>query len=106
MAPLAALTMASLLFVYTRTSIRAAKLNAQRHREADGGQISWHKESLRRHGQLEKVEDNRGTLKEALWEYVPGGKRREVKGMEGEAKAPLERSDNDRELRSILGKKD
>lgn len=23
------------------------------HREADGGQISWHNESLRRHGKLE-----------------------------------------------------
>ena len=49
MAPLAALTVACLLFVYARTSIRAAKLNAKKHREADGGQISWHKESLRRH---------------------------------------------------------
>lgn len=45
--------MAGLLFVYTRTSIRAAKHNAQMHREADGGQINWHNESLRRHGKLE-----------------------------------------------------
>ncbi len=45
--------MACLLFVYARTSIHAAKRNAQKHREADGGQISWHNESLRRHGQLE-----------------------------------------------------
>lgn len=45
--------MATILFVYARTSIKAAKKNAQQHREADGGQISWHNESLRRHGRLE-----------------------------------------------------
>jgi hypothetical protein len=44
--------MAGLLFVYTRTSITAAKRNAQQHREADGGQINWHNETLRRHGKL------------------------------------------------------
>lgn len=103
MAPLAALTMASLLFVYTRTSIRAAKLNAQKHREADGGQISWHKESLRRHGQLEKVEDNRGTLKEALANDF----RRKKKDKVDTHEAPhVERSDNDQELRKITGKRD
>ncbi|MCJ1340094.1 hypothetical protein MMC09_005388 [Bachmanniomyces sp. S44760] len=52
--PVAAFTMACLLFVYARASIPAAKRNAQRHREADGGQISWRNESLRRHGALEK----------------------------------------------------
>ncbi|SLM40931.1 hypothetical protein LPUS_11789 [Lasallia pustulata] len=56
-APIAALTMASLLYVYSRTSIRAAKRNAQKHREADGGQISWRNESLRRHGALERPVD-------------------------------------------------
>ena len=40
-APLVAFTMAGLLFIYTRSSIHAAKRNAERHREADGGQISW-----------------------------------------------------------------
>lgn len=103
MAPLAALTMAGILFFYARTSIRAAKLNAQRHREADGGQISWHKESLRRHGQLEKVEDDRGTLKQALLADI--GRKKRPRGQE-EEKAPLERSDNDQELRKITGKKD
>jgi len=64
-APLAAITMAGILFVYARTSIHAARLNAQRHREADGGQINWRNESMRRHGQLEKIDE--GTLlKEAL----------------------------------------
>lgn len=45
--------MATLLFVYARSSINAAKRNAQRHREADGGQINWNNENLRRHGMLE-----------------------------------------------------
>lgn len=44
--------MATILFVYARTSIQAAKKNAQQHREADGGQINWHNESRRRHGML------------------------------------------------------
>jgi len=52
--PIVAFTMATLLFVYTRSSIYAAKKNAKRHREADGGQISWRNESQRRHGVLER----------------------------------------------------
>ncbi|EKG21864.1 hypothetical protein MPH_00784 [Macrophomina phaseolina MS6] len=66
MAPLAAFTMAGLLFLYTRTSIRAAKLNAQKHREADGGQISWKNESRRRHGQADQVSET-SLLREALF---------------------------------------
>ena len=54
--PIIALTMASLLFVYSRSSIYAAKRNAERHRMADGGQISWRNESKRRHGVLDKPE--------------------------------------------------
>jgi hypothetical protein len=57
--------MACILFFYTRTSIQAARLNAQKHREADGGQLNWRNESLRRHGQLEKVGD-RSLIKEAF----------------------------------------
>ncbi|TGO09421.1 hypothetical protein BTUL_0166g00190 [Botrytis tulipae] len=73
-APLAAATMALLLFTYTRTSIRAAKQNAQKHREADGGQIDWANESLRRHGQLDApveqttVKQLLGTAKDNLEE--------------------------------------
>lgn len=103
MAPLAALTMAGLLFVYARTSIRAAKLNAQKHREADGGQISWHKESLRRHGQMDRIDDDKGTFSEALLGDIR--KKKQPKADEN-AKAPVERSDNDAELRKITGKKD
>lgn len=57
--------MACLLFVYSRTSIHAARLNAQKHRQADGGQLNWRNESLRRHGQLDRIDD-RSLLKEAL----------------------------------------
>ncbi|RDW60878.1 hypothetical protein BP6252_12261 [Coleophoma cylindrospora] len=59
--PLAAFCMAGILFVYTRSSIQAAKQNAKKHREADGGQISWHNENLRRHGILEPPV-NQGTI--------------------------------------------
>ena len=103
MAPLAALTMAGLLFVYARTSIRAAKLNAKRHREADGGQISWHKESMRRHGQIERLDDDKGTFSEALMGDIRKKKQRKV---DENQNVPVERSDNDVELRKIMGKKD
>jgi hypothetical protein len=113
MAPLAAFTMAGLLFVYARTSIRAAKLNAQKHREADGGQINWHKESMRRHGTLERLDDDRGTFKDALMGDVSGKSRKEKRAEEKEkaeqaerVKGKMERSENDRELRGLLGKRD
>lgn len=59
-APIAALVMAGILYTYSVTSIRAAKRNAQLHREADGGQVDMRRESLRRHGVLDKVEGTRG----------------------------------------------
>jgi hypothetical protein len=105
MAPLAAITMAGLLFVYARTSIRAAKLNAQKHREADGGQISWHKESMRRHGTLERLDDDRSTFKEALMGDVKKVRKERQEGVSAAEKGDIERSDNDRELRGILGKR-
>jgi len=58
-APIAALVMAGLLYTYSVTSIRAAKRNAKLHREADGGQLDMRRESLRRHGVLDKVEGTR-----------------------------------------------
>jgi len=104
MAPLAALTMAGLLFVYARTSIRAAKLNAQKHREADGGQISWHKESMRRHGQLERVDNDRSTLKEAFMADLSRKKKEKV--ADDDVKPKTERSADEDRLRKMLGKKD
>ncbi|KAF2013768.1 hypothetical protein BU24DRAFT_246474 [Aaosphaeria arxii CBS 175.79] len=109
MAPLAAFTMAGLLFVYSRTSIRAAKLNAQKHREADGGQISWHNESRRRHGQLDKVENDRTTFKEALLADVKRkgkAKKDNKQDHEHEIEGRAERSSEEAELRKMMGKKD
>lgn len=104
MAPLAAFTMAGILFVYARTSIRAAKLNAQKHREADGGQISWHKESLRRHGQLDRVDDDRSTLKEALVGSFTRDKTKKTSENAEEKRKGY--SKDEEELRRIIGKKD
>ncbi|TVY31777.1 hypothetical protein LSUB1_G008071, partial [Lachnellula subtilissima] len=71
--------MATLLFVYARLSIQAAKRNAQKHREADGGQISWHNESLRRHGKLDAPEDQ-GTVSQ----LVGAARDKDVKWEEAE----------------------
>lgn len=57
MAPLAAFTMATLLFAYTRSSIRAAKLSVEKHKEQGGGKVNWAIESRRQHGQIEKISD-------------------------------------------------
>ena len=64
--------MGCILFVYSRTSIQAAKRNAQKHREADGGQISWRNESLRRHGVLEPPEEQ-GAVRQLLLGGRPKG---------------------------------
>ncbi|OJD33556.1 uncharacterized protein BKCO1_2900047 [Diplodia corticola] len=89
MAPLAAITMAGLLFVYTRTSIRAAKLNAQKHREADGGQISWKNESLRRHHQTDQVSES-SLLREALFSKEKVKSSREAQASSGDKSADEE----------------
>jgi hypothetical protein len=102
MAPAAAFIMAGLLFVYSRTSIRAAKLNAQKHREADGGQISWHNESMRRHGQMNKIENDRNTFKEALMSQVAVKKRPK----EDETEGKPARSAEEDQLRKTMGKND
>lgn len=78
--------MAGILFLYARTSIHAARLNAQKHREMDGGQLSWANESMRRHGQKERV-DERLLLKEALLGDRTGG------GKEVDGKKVLSKSD-------------
>ncbi|KAF2766411.1 hypothetical protein EJ03DRAFT_246397, partial [Teratosphaeria nubilosa] len=65
-APAAAFTMACLLFVYARTSIRAAKGNARRHRDADSGGegLSLLQEHRRRHGQAERLDKGSNTIAE------------------------------------------
>lgn len=58
--PIAVISMAIILYTYSVTSIRAARRNAQLHREADGGQLDMRRESLRRHGVLEAVQGTKG----------------------------------------------
>jgi hypothetical protein len=62
--------MACILFVYARTSIRAAKANAKRHHDADtGGKgLNLLNESRRRHGLEKKVDGANGTLAELAGE--------------------------------------
>ncbi|KAL9621049.1 MAG: hypothetical protein Q9160_004434 [Pyrenula sp. 1 TL-2023] len=68
-APIGAFCMAMILYVYSVKSIRAAKRNAQLHREADGGQLDMRKESLRRHGMRDQVEGTKDMqlLSKAGW---------------------------------------
>ncbi|KAI5837614.1 hypothetical protein DFP73DRAFT_310493 [Morchella snyderi] len=87
--PMAAATMAILLFVYTRTSINAAKTNAKMQREADGGQISWRNQSLRQHGQLpnEPLPEQSGVARvidRVSTGRGAGGERATVEGVGGE----------------------
>lgn len=105
-APAAAFTMACLLFVYAGTSIRAAKANAQRHREADtGGEgLSLLNEHRRRHGMRERVEgDQGGTVTQLASEaraQLLGRKQKEGRRELGEAG----RSEEEERLRALKGK--
>lgn len=105
-APAAAFTMACLLFVYARTSIRAAKANAQRHREADtGGEgLSLLNEHRRRHGMRDRVEgDQGGTVTQLASEaraQLMGKKKEEAKREQVEAG----RSNEEERLRAMRGK--
>lgn len=97
--------MAILLFVYTRTSIRAAKANAQRHRNADSGGegLSLVEESKRRHGSARKVEE-RGMLREladTAREDLFGQSKSAVKDGNGVTSG---RSEQEQKLRDLIGK--
>ncbi|KAK4891817.1 hypothetical protein LTR27_009669 [Elasticomyces elasticus] len=102
-APAAAFTMACLLFVYTRTSIRAAKENAQRHRKADGGDgLSLLNEHRRRHGMAQKLDEGGNTVSEvgrAVKEQWAGARKKEGEvGTGGTG-----RSEEEERLRSLRG---
>lgn len=93
--PVAAVALGAIFFVYSRTSIQAAKENARRHREADGGSISWRNESLRRHGGLEKPQER------TLWQQLYSGseddataerREKEAKRLEALGRARRERN--------------
>jgi len=83
MAPAAAFTMACILFVYSTTSIRAAKENARRYRERDtGGEgLSLLEEIRRRHGVGKKREGEVGVVGELGRELFGGKKEEEEKGV-------------------------
>jgi hypothetical protein len=106
-APAAAFTMAILLFVYTRTSIRAAKANAQRHRDADtGGEgLSLLNEHRRRHGMAKKVEgDGGGTIVE-LGRQLLGRNKVENSAEALEAAAKNEEEEKLRVMKMKLARK-
>ncbi|KHJ35471.1 hypothetical protein EV44_g0223 [Erysiphe necator] len=101
-APLAAFCMAAILFVYSRTSILAAKRNAQKHRDADGGQLNWHNESQRRHGKLESpVQDGTlGQLYATIQELQVNKKSTSIQG----AKEDSEKADKGGRDRTVAEK--
>lgn len=104
-APVAAFTMACILFVYARTSIRAAKANAQRHRDADGGEgLSLLNEHRRRHGFDKKLEREGGTVTQLASEaraQLMGSKKDEAASTEVERKG---RSEDEERLRAMKGR--
>jgi hypothetical protein len=93
--------MASILFVYSRTSIQAAKRNAQKHREADGGQINWHNESLRRHGRLESPVEE-GTVGQLVGAFQDGQEKR--RGEQGDSKGELTETEAEKKIRERVGR--
>jgi len=106
-APVAAFTMACILFVYARTSIRAAKANAQRHREADtGGEgLSLLNEHYRRHGRAERLDKGGNTLSELAGEardQLLGAQQKRV--VDGEEKVRVSRSEEEERLRAMRGR--
>lgn len=52
---------------------------------------------------MDRLDDDRGTFSEALMGDIRKKKQQKV---EENQKAPVERSENDAELRKIMGKKD
>jgi len=106
-APAAALTMACLLFVYTRTSIRAAKANAQRHREADSGGegLNLLNESRRRHGRMERLDEGStiGELAKGAREQLLGRKAQNPD--KSSAPQSTNRSEEELKLRAAMGRR-
>jgi hypothetical protein len=95
--------MALILFVYTRTSIRAAKANAQRVRDADtGGEgLSLLAEHRRRHGTGKRVEGTGdGTVVELSRELFGRNKDGAVPKQDEEPA----RSEEDERLRALMKK--
>lgn len=92
--------MACILFVYSTTSIRAAKENARRYREKDtGGEgLSLIEENRRRHGMGGKREGEKGTLGEIAGQLF--GKK---EGEEDRVGGERARSEEEERLRALKG---
>ncbi|KAK3722715.1 hypothetical protein LTR37_002286 [Vermiconidia calcicola] len=105
-APVAAFTMACILFVYARTSIRAAKANAQRHRDADssGEGLSLFNENRRRHGVDKRLEGGGNTVTELVSEARAQlmGSKKKSEGAE-KAAGSSGRSEEEERLRAMRG---
>lgn len=111
-APAAAFTMAILLFVYSRTSIRAAKANARRHREADSGGegLSLLNEHRRRHGLAEKLDSGNNTITELAHQAkseVMNMRAKQDKSSKNDVSDPAMtgRSEEEQRLRAMRGTK-
>lgn len=94
--------MALLLFVYARTSIRAAKTNARRHREADSGGegVNLLAESRRRHGQGPRVEAEGGTVRQ-----LAKGAKEQLLGKEKVVKGKVEATGEEERLKAAMGRR-
>lgn len=104
-APVAAFTMACILFVYARTSIRAAKTNAQRHRDADGGEgLSLLNEHRRRHGFDKKLDKEGGTVSQLAVEAREQLMGRRKSGDSDVADVKKARSEDEEKLRAMKGR--
>lgn len=56
-APIAAFTMACIVFAYTRSSIHSAKMSVSERRRQDGGAVDLRREGLRQRGiDVDRVE--------------------------------------------------
>lgn len=100
MAPAAAFTMACILFVYSTTSIRAAKENARQYRKRDtGGEgLSLLEESRRRHGLVGKREGEKGVVGEIAGQLWGKSEEEEHVGVGGKG-----RSEEEERLRLLKG---
>ncbi|KXL48269.1 hypothetical protein M433DRAFT_159319 [Acidomyces richmondensis BFW] len=105
-APIAAFTMACLLYLYAHTSIQAAKANAQRHRDADsGGQgLNLVEESKRRHGQAQRLDYGGSTLIELTREAKSQLLGSEDEGHSRPQQTRPTRSETEERLEAMKGK--
>jgi hypothetical protein len=55
-----------MVLFYARTEPKAAKIDADKHRAAGGGDVDWRDESLRRHGRLPEPSGDTTDIREAL----------------------------------------